>query len=91
MQTLKSFLNQALLIWRDSTGAGRVGIALLLTICVGGIISVGIWSAQPNYVLLARDIDDPGQAAKIMAALDAENITYQIKGSGSMIMVGASK
>ena len=91
MQTLKSFLNQSLLIWRDSTGAGRVGIALLLTICVGGIISVGIWSAQPNYVLLARDIDDPTQAAKIMAALDAENITYQIKGSGTMIMVGASK
>ncbi len=91
MQTLKSFLNQSLLIWRDSTGAGRVGIALLLTICVGGIISVGIWSAQPNYVVLARDIDDPTQAAKIMAALDAENITYQIKGSGSMIMVGSSK
>lgn len=91
MQTLKSFLNQSLLIWRDSTGAGRVGIALLLTICVGGIITVGIWSAQPNYVVLARDIDDPTQAAKIMAALDAENISYQIKGSGSMIMVGSSK
>ena len=91
MQTLKSFLNQSLLIWRDSTGAGRVGIALLLAICLGGIISVGIWSAQPNYVVLARDIDDPGQAAKILASLDAENISYQIKGSGSMIMVGASK
>ena len=80
MQTLKSFLNQSLLIWRDSTGAGRVGIALLLAICLGGIISVGIWSAQPNYVVLARDIDDPGQAAKILASLDAEIFPTRSKG-----------
>ncbi len=86
MQTLKSFLNQAMLIWTESTGAGRIGIALLLAICVGGIIGIGVWSSQPNYVILANDLA-PDQASKMIDALDSANIKYQIKGSGSMLLV----
>lgn len=86
MQTLKSFLNQAMLIWTESTGAGRIGIALLLAISVGGIIGVGVWSSQPNYVVLAGDLA-PDQASKMIDSLDSANISYQIKGSGSMLLV----
>ncbi len=53
MQTLKSYLDQSLLVWKDSTAAARFGIILLLLICFGAIVGVGIWSAQPQYVAVA--------------------------------------
>ena len=90
MKTLKSFLDQSLLIWNDATGAGRIGIALLLLICVGGVVGIGVWSAQPNYVVLASNIT-PVQASKMIDALDAADIAYQVKGSGSIIMVDKQK
>ena len=81
MQTLKSFLDQSLLIWKDSTAAARFGIGLLTLICVGAVIGVGIWSSQPYYIVLASDLE-PSQASKVIDALEAGNISYQIKGSG---------
>lgn len=90
MQTLKSFLDQTLLIWKDSTAAARFGIALLMLICVGAVVGVGIWSAQPNYVVLASDLQ-PEKAGKIINALDAADIAYQVKGSGSIILVDSRK
>ena len=86
MQTLKSFLDQSLLIWNDATGAGRIGIALLLLICVGSVVGIGVWSAQPNYVVLASGVT-PSQASKMIDSLDSAGIAYQIKGSGSIILV----
>ena len=90
MKTLKSFLDQSLLIWNDATGAGRIGIALLLVICVGGVVGIGVWSAQPNYVVLSSGIT-PSQASKMIDALDAADIAYQVKGSGSIILVDKQK
>ena len=90
MQTLKSLLDQALLIWNDSTAAARFGLALLAVICLGAIAGVGIWSSQPHYVELARGLD-PGKASKVIAALDSEGIAYQVRGSGSIIMVDSRK
>lgn len=90
MQTLKSFLDQSLLIWKDSTAAARFGIGLLTLICVGAVIGVGIWSSQPYYIVLASDLE-PSQASKVIDALEAGNISYQIKGSGSIILVDKRK
>jgi flagellar biosynthesis/type III secretory pathway M-ring protein FliF/YscJ len=86
MQTLKSFLDQSLLIWKDSTAAARFGLAILLVICIGGITGVGVWSTQPNYVILASDLA-PEQAGKAIDALDTAGIAYQVKGTGSIILV----
>ena len=86
MQTLKSFLDQSLLIWKDSTAAARFGIGLLLVLCVGAILGVGIWSYQPHYVVLASELA-PDKAAKVIDALDSADIAYQVKGSGSIILV----
>jgi flagellar M-ring protein FliF len=88
MQTLKSLTDQSLLIWNDATGAGRIGIALLLLICIGGVVGIGVWSAQPNYVALTGDIS-PNQAAKLIGALESEGISYQV--TGSIIMVDKQK
>jgi flagellar M-ring protein FliF len=86
MQTLKSFLDQSILIWKDSTAAARFGIILLLLICVGAIAGVGFWSSQPYYVTLASGLDH-NKSSQLMAALDSENIKYDIKGAGSIIQV----
>ena len=86
MQTLKSFLDQSLVIWKDSTAAARFGIILMLVMCLGTIVGVGIWSAQSNYISLATDLD-PQEATQLMAALDSANISHRIKGGGRMIQV----
>lgn len=86
MQTIKSFLDQSLVVWKEATAAARVGIALLLVLCIGAILVVGVWSAQPNYVALASDLSHD-QLTKLMVGLDQANIGYEIKGAGSIIQV----
>ena len=86
MQTLKTFLDQSLTVWKESTGAARLGILLLLLICIGAIVGVGIWSVQPNYLKLADNLDH-NKSSQLMAALDQANIGYQIRGAGSIILV----
>ncbi|HMO13584.1 MAG TPA: flagellar basal-body MS-ring/collar protein FliF [Pirellulaceae bacterium] len=86
MRTIRAFLDQTLAVWKESTSAARFGIILLLLICLGAIVGVGIWSAQPNYVTLASNLE-PNKSAMLMAALDQANISYQIKGAGSLILV----
>ncbi len=83
METLKSFLDQSLLIWKDSTAAARFGIVLLLVICFGAIVGVGIWSSRPEFVQLAGDLD-PAKAAKLIDALEAAGIDYQQQGATSV-------
>lgn len=80
METLRHSLDQALLIWKDSTAAARFGIALLVVICLGATIGVGIWSAQPQYVLLASDLEGV-KASKLVDALESLEIAYQTKGA----------
>jgi flagellar M-ring protein FliF len=86
MQTIKSFLDQSIIIWKESTGAARFGIILLLFICLGAIVGVGIWSAQPNYVSLANGLE-PKQSGQLMGALATADINYKIRGAGSSIYV----
>lgn len=86
METLATFFTQAKQIWHDSTAAARLGIALLVVICLGAIIGIGIWSAQPNYVVLANDLT-PGQATRLIESLEKANYSYDIEGGGSTIVV----
>lgn len=86
MQTLKSFLDQSLLIWKDSTPAARFGLVLLLILCVGGVGGVSYWSTQPNYVQLANGLS-AREAAEAVNLLASANIKYTQKGAGSIIMV----
>lgn len=83
METLKSFFDQSLLIWKDSTAAARFGISLLLMFCAVSIVGVGIWSSQPEYVLLAGDLN-PAKVSQLIDALDAADIPYQQKGASAI-------
>jgi flagellar M-ring protein FliF len=80
METIKTILDQSLVIWKESTGAGRVGIILLLLIAVGAVVGVGIWSSMPDYVTLAADLDQD-KSSKLIAGLDQENISFRVKGA----------
>ncbi|MEQ1904031.1 MAG: flagellar M-ring protein FliF C-terminal domain-containing protein [Pirellulaceae bacterium] len=80
METIKTILDQSLVIWKESTGAGRVGIILLLLIAVGAIVGVGYWSSMPDYVTLAADLDQD-KSSKLIAGLDQDNIAFRIKGA----------
>ncbi len=80
MQTIKAFLDQSNQIWKDSTGAARLGIILLMLICSGAIVGVGVWSVQPNYVVFRERIPS-AKVAHVVSALDQANIRYQWTGS----------
>lgn len=85
METLKSFLDQSLQIWKDSTAAARFGIGLLLLICVASVAGVGVWSAQPDYSVLASEIK-PGKIAKLIDALEAADIDYIQQGPTTVLV-----
>ncbi len=86
MQTLKTFTDQAVTIWKESTAAARIGIILLLITCVVCIVGVGIWSAQPNYVILAENLA-PDKAQSVVNALSKAGIDYRLDGAGSIVKV----
>lgn len=90
MQLLKSILHQARQIWDDSTGAARLGIGLMALIFVVAVVSVGVWSYQPSYVLLASDLT-PAQVDQAMDALVMKDIDHQLKGSGSILWVDSRR
>jgi flagellar M-ring protein FliF len=85
MQTLKSFLDQSLLIWKDSTAAARFGLALMLVICVGAFTGFGYWSVQPHYVTLATDLP-PQKLGEVADALDSADISYAFKGASTILV-----
>ncbi len=90
MDIIKTFLDQSLVVWKESTGAGRLGIILLLLIACGAVIGVGIWSTLPDYITLADNLERE-KATELIAGLDQENITFRIKGAGSIIQVDKRK
>ena len=86
METLKSLLNQTLLVWKDSTAAGRLGIMLLAVLLIGSIVGIGIWSAQPHYITLVEDLTS-AEVKLVIDKLAKEGIDYEPQGSGSIIAV----
>ena len=86
MQTLKSYSDQVTQMWRSSTPAARFGIVILSVLCVVVISGVGYWSAQPQMVELAANLE-PAKVQEIVTELDRANIAYEIKGAGNVLFV----
>lgn len=86
MQTIKSFLDQSLVIWRDSTAAARFGIMLLLFICFAAVIGVGTWSIQPQWVDLTDRLSTK-KSGELVTALDQANISNEMRGAGRIVQV----
>ncbi len=89
MNTFKTFVDSSIEIWNDTAPAARVGIALLLMICITAIVGVGYWSSQPTYVTLVSDIDHQ-KMDRVIDALDKANISYDLSGAGGNLRVSKS-
>jgi flagellar M-ring protein FliF len=73
-------------IWSQSSPSARItlGVSSMLAISlIGGVI---YWSMQPQFVPLVSKLE-PGQAAEIVSALEAEGIANKRNFSGSGILV----
>lgn len=89
MSPFKSYVDDALGIWNDSAPAARVGIVLLMALCVSAIVGVGYWSAQPSYVTLISEADHE-KMDRVIDALDKANIKYSLSGAGGNLRVDKS-
>ena len=73
-------------IWSEATSAARVGISLLMAICISAIIAVGYWSSMPTYVTLLNDVGHE-KVASVVDALESAGIKYEIGGAGGVLRV----
>ncbi|QEG23372.1 flagellar basal-body MS-ring/collar protein FliF [Mariniblastus fucicola] len=89
MNTFRTFVDSSIEIWNDAAPAARIGIALLMVICVTAIVGVGYWSSQPTYVTLVSDVD-PQKMDRVIDALDKANISYDLSGAGGNLRVSKS-
>ncbi len=89
LNTFKTFVDSSIAIWNEAAPAARVGIALLLMICIAAIIGVGYWSSQPTYVTLVSDVDHD-KMDRVIDALDKANISYDLSGAGGNLRVSKS-
>ncbi len=89
MDTFKRFVDSSLEIWNDAAPAARIGIGLLLAICIAAIVGVGYWSSQPTFVTLVSDIDAQ-KMDRVIDALDKANIAYDLSGAGGNLRVSKS-
>ena len=85
----KTYVDSAIEIWNEAAPAARVGIVLLLSICIAAIVAVGYWSSQPTYVTLISDVDHQ-KMDRVIDALDKANIEYDLSGAGGNLRVAKS-
>ncbi len=84
--TVKAWLTQIQMMWRDWTTPQKVAISGAAFLCVAAVIGVGLWSMQSQYVPVASDLS-PATAAEIVAALESKGIQSQLNFSGSSVLV----
>ena len=86
---LQDIPQQILSLWRNAQATTRLvwiaGLVLLLV----AIVTVGFWSAHPQYMPLASGLA-PLETAEVVSRLDAKGIGYQLNFSGSSVLVAKS-
>ncbi|NIA30652.1 MAG: flagellar M-ring protein FliF [Actinobacteria bacterium] len=81
---------RALLPFRNLSYAQRLTMALVLLITVVGMVAIIKWATQPEYVILASDLD-PADAQDVVDELGSNNVPYKIVEGGRGIMVPRKK
>lgn len=77
-------------IWSQSSPSARITLSVSSMLAISLIGGVIYWSLQPQYVPLVSKLE-PGQAAEIVSALEAEGIANKRNFSGSGILVDQSQ
>ena len=77
--------------WLAAASMGqKVALALGMSLLVGTVVGVVLWSTRPNYQVLFSRLA-PQDAARIVEILKQEKIPYQLQGNGAVIRVPDEK
>ncbi len=82
--------SQLLNIWKQLGAGQRLTLVVTALAVAIGLAGLAIWSGSPDYGLLYGKLDE-AEAAKVVAALDADKIPYKISRGGGAISVPADK
>lgn len=89
-EIVEKLKQRALLPFRDLSYAQRMTIALLLLLTVAGMVSIIKWATQPEFVILASELD-PADAQTVVDELSSNNVPYKIVDGGRGISVPRKK
>ncbi len=85
-QSLQQVGRQAWAIWKQLGVNQRLSLVLATLVVLGGLIGLALWSHRTDYGLLYGRLDE-AEAAKIVAALEADKVPYKIGAGGGSILV----
>lgn len=86
MEVWNTFVRQITSLWSQWTLQQRVAISAAAIACLAAVIGTLVWATQPEYMVLAK-ASSTQEAASIIEKLDAEQITYDLSFSGTVISV----
>jgi flagellar M-ring protein FliF len=77
--------------WLAAASMGqKVIVALGISLLVGTVVAVVLWSTRPNYQVLFSRLN-PEDGASIVETLKQEKISYKLRGNGTVILVPDEK
>ncbi|MBW1980197.1 MAG: flagellar M-ring protein FliF [Deltaproteobacteria bacterium] len=68
----------------------KLGAALGLSLVIGTVATVALWSTRPDYQVLFSQLE-ADDAAAIVDVLKQEKVPYQLKANGSVVLVPREK
>jgi len=86
VEFLRQLLNGIRQAWKELSLSARINLALAALAVVAVIALVVIMGAKPQYVTLSTNVE-PSQLPKIVDALTAESISYQLANGNKDILV----
>ena len=90
MDYFQSIFKQLKAFWAEASHSSKFGIIAVTLLCIGTIVGVGYWSAQPNYVPLTTNLP-PDKASQVLAKLESEGVACKLNYSGSSVLVDQGK
>ncbi|MGE0552351.1 MAG: flagellar basal-body MS-ring/collar protein FliF [Gemmatimonadales bacterium] len=73
--------------FRRMPATRRLMILGLTTVAIAAVVGVGLWAAEPNWVVLYQDVS-LAEAARMVDALDKAGIQNKLATDGSEVLVG---
>jgi flagellar M-ring protein FliF len=88
--TFTKLLVQLRDIWKELGFHQRLTVIAATVLLVAGLLAVAYWSSRTPYSLLYGKLSS-AQAGKVIAALDAAKVPYEIGAGGASILVPEDK
>lgn len=86
MEVWNTFVRQITTLWSQWTLQQRIAISAAAVACLAAVIGTLVWATQPEYMVLAK-ASSAHEAASIIGKLEAEQISYELSFSGTVISV----